>query len=304
MVSLKITQEDWMYGNHNNPHRNHGHSNDQGQVPYGQPPQSHGPQGHAPYGQAPHGQAGVMYGDQHAQYGDHVLYQDQRYEGDLSDPAVLAFAKKVYAYFGSALLTAAAAAFGGTLYVEHLIATDNAGAVGGLWIGSMAVFFISYLVVVFTRKAQSPLKTGLLYVFAGAAGLTLSPMLMHFVGSGMGMAIVIAFGITAVTFFGASVYVLTTNQDFRSIGGYLMVGLLVLIGLILMSFFVSFPSPLVHLMMAGGFILFVGFTLYDTSNVTRNHFYRQDAVTAAILLLFNFIMLFRYALYFLGMGRD
>jgi FtsH-binding integral membrane protein len=299
-----------MYGNQNNPNRNYGPQNDHDQVPYGHPPQGQPPQGHPQYGHQqygqpqyghPHqGQAGVMYGDPNAQYGDHVLYQDQRYEGDLSDPAVLAFAKKVYAYFGSALLTAAAAAFGGTLYVEHLIATDNPGAVSGLWIGSLVVFFASYLIVVFTRRAQSPLKTGLLYVFAGAAGMTLAPMLAHFVGSGMGMAVVIAFGIASVTFFGASVYVLATNRDFRSLGGMLLIGLLVLIGLILMSFFVTFPSTLSHILMAGGFILFVGFTLYDTSNVTRNHFYRQDAVTAAILLLFNFIMLFRYALYFLG----
>jgi FtsH-binding integral membrane protein len=279
-----------MYGNNNDPYRN----------PQQSPYQQGGSYPPAPRPYPNQGQEGVLYDN--GQYGEHALYQDQRYEGDLSDPAVLSFAKKVYAYFGSALLVAAGGALGGTVYAEQQIAAGNPGAVSTLWIGALVVFFASYLIVLFTRKSRSPLKTGLLYIFASAAGVTLAPLLAHMVGAGMGMTIVIAFGIASVTFFGVTVYVMTTNKDFRSLGGYLFIGLLILLGAIIMSFVVPFPSTLVQVICIAGFALFVGYTLYDTSTVTRDYFFRQDAVTPAMLLLFNFIMLFRYAL--LLLGRD
>jgi hypothetical protein len=53
-----------------------------------------------------------------------------------------------------------------------------------------------------------------------------------------------------------------------------------------------------------GLLVFVGFTLFDTSRVVRDNFYANDAVSAAINLLYDFVMLFRYALYFLGVSRD
>jgi FtsH-binding integral membrane protein len=245
-------------------------------------------------GQAGYGQPG--YGD------ENTLYVDQRYEGDLSDPAVLAFTKKVYLYFASALATATAAALGGSYAVTQLVAAGNTGAVNGIWMGSLAAFFISYLVVVFSRKSHSPLKTALLYVFATAAGGTLAPVLSIYVAAGMGMAIAYAFGLATVIFFGISVFVLTTGKDFRGLGGYLMVGIFAIIGLWLIGMFTNI-SGLSTLLMGLGFIVFIGFTFYDTSRVVRDNFYANDAVSPAINLLYDFVMLFRYALYFMG-GRD
>jgi hypothetical protein len=262
--------------------------------------QGQAPQQYPPYQPVAGAQAIPGYGQ--PMYGE-VAVADERFEGDLSDPAVAAFVKKVYLYFASALATATAAAFGTTVGAQQLVAAGNHGAVSGIWIGSLIAFFASYLIVVFSRKSHSPLKTGLLYVFAGAAGAMLAPMLMSYVDAGMGMAIVFAFGIATVTFFGITVYVLATGKDFRGLGGYLMVGIFVIVGLWIMSFFVSVPL-LPTLLMGLGLLVFVGFTLFDTSRVVRDNFYANDAVSAAINLLYDFVMLFRYALYFLGVSRD
>ena len=265
-------------------------------------------QGYQNYGpvEGAYPQQGYQAGQQYAAggYADSIQSGEGIYEGDLSNPAVAAFAKKVYAYFASALATATLAAFGGTLAVEHFVAAGNPGAVNGLWIGSLVAFFASYLIVVFSRKSHSPLKTGLLYVFASAAGFTLAPTLMYYVAAGMGMAIVMAFGIATVTFFGLTVYVLTTGKDFRSLGGLLVVGIFVVLGLSLMMLFGDFPNLLTQVGMGVGLLVFIGFTLYDTSRVVRDNYYNNDAVSAAINLLYDFVMLFRYALYFLGSSRD
>jgi len=274
----------------------------QPQTPYGRNPNAYPPQpyGAAPqYGQAQGAPADQYYGD--GQFADPAMVA---HAGDLSNPAVAAFARKVYLYFATSLATAMAAAFGGTLTVDHFIAQNNPGAVNGLWLGGMITFFVSYLVVVFTRKSHSPLKTALLYVFAGSAGAMLAPLLMAHVASGMGMAIVLALGVATVTFFGLTVYTFTTGKDFRGLGSYLFAGVLVLIGFILISMFVPFSSPLQMVLMGAGMLLFVGFTLFDTSRVVRDYYVANDAVSAAINLLYDFIMLFRYALYFLGSSRN
>src|SRR5690606_19568017 len=102
------------------------------------------------YAPVPHYQQG--YGHAQPGYGDeHTLYADPAIEGDLADPAVAAFAKRVYAYFGSALLTATAASAGGVAATDHLLATENYGALSGMRIGALVVFFASFLFVVFTR---------------------------------------------------------------------------------------------------------------------------------------------------------
>lgn len=237
-------------------------------------------------------------------YGGDVEFAGAPEAGDLSHPAVAAFTRKVYTYFGTALATAAAAAFGGTKVAEHYIAAGNPGVVTTMWIGGLVAFFASYLIVVFTRKNHSPLKTALLYVFAASAGAMTAPLLMAYVGAGMGMAIVLAFGIATVTFFGLTVFTFTTGKDFRSLGGILMVGLIFIIGMWLIGMFVGFPSFMSGLLMGAGLLLFIGFTLFDTSRVVRDYYVANDAVSAAINLLYDFIMLFRYALYFVGGSRD
>ena len=272
---------------------------------YNRNPNNRGYQSYGPvqgYGQQP----GIDAGPRMAAggYDDHVLMDNGYYEGDLANPAVTAFAKKVYAYFASALATATAASVGGVYATEHFIATEDYSSLSTMRLSALAVLFISVLIVVFTRKAHSPLKTGLLYVFAGASGVMIAPMLTFFMQAGMGMSIVFAFGIATTIWGGITVYVLATGKDFRGIGGYLFIGLLVLLGLILLNIFVPFPTPMSRLIMAGVLILFVGFTLYDTSRVTRDYFHANDAVGAALMLFYDFYILFKYIMYFMGGSRD
>lgn len=250
------------------------------------------------YGQAPRG-----YAPGYAQPGQPIDLYSTPYDGDLSDAAVVAFTKRVYAYFSAALATATVACLGGMFAVNQLIAAGQKGAVTTLAIGSLIGFFVSYLVVVFMRKNHSPLKVALLFIFATCAGFMTTPLVGAFVNAGMGMTVVAAFGITAVTFFGLTVYTLTTGQDFRSLGGMLLVGLIVLIGVSLMAIFIPGGGALHTLISVGGIILFIGFILFDTSMVTRNYFHSNDAISAAIQLFYDFFMLFRYILILLADRR-
>ncbi len=228
---------------------------------------------------------------------------DARYDGALEDSAVVAFTKRVYAYFSVALFVATAACLGGVYAMDHLIATGQAGLVSGFALGTLVVFFGSYLTVIFMRKNHSPLKLGLLYVFAASAGFMTTPLVGAFVHQGMGLTVVAAFAVTAVTFFGLTVYTLTTGRDFRNLGGALFLGLIVLLCLVLLNLFVPFASGMHRLIVVGGILLFIGFILYDTSQVTRAYFISNDAVTAALMLFYDFFALFKYILLLLADRR-
>lgn len=277
-----------MYPNQPNPN-NRGYQT-YGPVENAAPPQAY----NQPYGAPQHAAGG---------YADSIQTGEGVYEGDLSNPAVAAFAKRVYSFFASALATATAASVGGYYATEHFLATENISAIGTMRLASTVLFFASFLFVVFTRKSNSPLKTALLYVFAGACGVSIAPMLTFFMQAGMGMSIVFSFGIATVVWGGITVYVLSTGKDFRGLGGYLFAGLLLALGLIVVNIFVPFPTPISRLIMAGILILFVGYTFYDTSRVTRNYYHRNDAVGAALMLFYDFFILFQYILYFMGGSR-
>jgi len=236
-------------------------------------------------------------------YGPVAEIPEQHFDGSLGDSAVVAFTKRVYAYFTGALLTSTAACVGGMYAVEGLVSAGQGGTVKGLAIASMIGFFGTYLAVIFMRKNHSPMKVALLFAFATCAGFMTTPLVSAFVGAGMGMTVVGAFGIAATTFFGLTVYTLTTGRDFRSLGGMLMIGLFLMIGLILLNIFVPFSGGMHRLIVMGGIVLFIGFILFDTSMVTRDYFHSNDAISAAIQLFYDFFALFRYVLILLGDRR-
>lgn len=235
------------------------------------------------------------------------LYEDEATMGrdgeSLANADVATFVKKVYLWFAFALLTATGAAFGGTLLTEHFLVTGDTASFNGMRIGALAAFFISYFAVFLMRKTDSPLKRGMFFIFASAAGFMVAPAITYAIASGMGLVPVWAFGIATVTFFGLSVYVHTTGKDFRFLGTWLFAGLLVLLGAIILNIFVPFPNAISRLITIGVLVLFVGYTLYDTSKVTRDYYWRKDFIGAALMLFYDFFILFYYTMLLLMGNR-
>ncbi|MFT7623111.1 MAG: modulator of FtsH protease, partial [Myxococcota bacterium] len=103
-----------------------------------------------------------------------------------------------------------------------------------------------------------------------------------------------AFGITAGVFGGLSIYAYTTKTDFSWMRGVLFVGVIALIILSIVNFFVQ-SSIFTMAVSFLGVLIFSGYTLYDTQKIMRE--YPANAHIAAAMALFtNFIMLFMYIL--------
>lgn len=244
------------------------------------------------YGQ-PQGYGGYQ---QFTQQGEAAAPIDLMYEGSLSDPAVVAFTKRVYGYFTAGLLLATLAAVGGIYGTNHLVAAGQEKLLLPLLIGTGIANLISYLVIIFTRRSHSQFKVGLMGFYAGTLGLTLAPALAFYVGQGMGSVIAGALGITTVIFFGLTVYTLATGKDFRNLGGYLIGGVLLMLGLAVMSWLIPFGGIMTLVYCGLGIAVAVGYILWTTSRVTREFFYTQDAITPAAILLTSFVNLFWWIL--------
>ena len=265
--------------------------NNQGRPPaYGAPPQGY-QQG---YGQ-PQGYAQPGYGG--------AAVMEMPYEGSLSDPAVIAFTKRVYLYFTGGLLLATMAAIGGVYGTNHLVASGQEKLLMPLLIGTGIANIISYLIILFTRRNHSPFKLGLMVFYAATLGATLAPALAMYVGAGMGSLIAGALGITTVVFFGLTVFTLVTGKDFRSIGGLLIGGVLLMLGLALLSWLVPMGGMMYLAYCGLGIAVSVGYILWMTSRVTREYYMVNDAITPAVVLLTSFVNLFWFILRILSESR-
>jgi len=102
---------------------------------------------------------------------------------------------------------------------------------------------------------------------------------------------------TLLTFGGLSVYAFFTKRDFSFLRGMLVVGTFVLLGALIIGFFVE--SSGFHLVVSGfGVLLFAGYTLYDTQKVLRTY-PDGEHVAGAMTLFLDFVLLFVYILRFI-----
>ncbi len=148
---------------------------------------------------------------------------------------------------------------------------------------------------------------GLLCVFAftGFMGLTAGPTInayLTFFSNGAELVMTAAGG-TGVIFLALSGYVLTTRKDFSFMGGFLFVGLIVMIVASLANLFFQVAAVQLALS-AASILLFSGYILYDTSKII--HGGETNYIMATVQLFLDIYIIFMNLLHLLGAlsGRD
>ena len=167
----------------------------------------------------------------------------------------------------------------------------------GMTIGAFVTLFIVQ------KKADS--ASGLFWVFAftGLLGGSLGFILNAYIGLANGPALIMqALGGTALIFFGLSAYVLTTKKDFSFMGGFLMVGLMVVVIAAIANIFFAVPAVSLALSAAIVFIM-SGLILFDTSRII--HGGETNYIRATVSMYLNIYNLFTALLHLLGaFGND
>lgn len=210
-------------------------------------------------------------------------------------PAVrAAFLQKVYMTFAAGVALTMFIAF--FCLKQTLGSVESTGRLSGplMWVANhVFMTFLIYLGLAFAATAAARVKgiNVLVYAaFAAITGLFISPLFLVAFAKGGYAVIWNAFGLTALVFGGLTLYVFISGKDFSFMGGMLTVGLLVLIGFIVATFFFQAPAFVMGVTVAGLF-LFALFVLYDTSVIMR-HLGPSEWVAGALRLFLDFINMF------------
>jgi len=174
-----------------------------------------------------------------------------------------------------------------------------------VYLGSVILSFV--MLFILHRKQNSAAALPLTFAFTGLLGFGLGPILNHYLALPNGGQIVAtALGMTAITFFGLSAYVLTSRKDFSFMGGFLAAGMMV----VLIAMVALFVLPMFGVNVSGMHLAFsavvvllmAGFVLYDTSNIV--HGYYTNYVMATVSLYLSIYNLFVHLLSLVGAFSD
>ena len=159
------------------------------------------------------------------------------------------------------------------------------------------------LMFVVNKKADSASGIYWIFAFTGLMGASLGPMLNAYAAMPGGPALIMqALGGTALIFFALSGYALTSKKDFSFMGGFLMVGLIVVLVASLANIF--FQIPALSLAVSAAVIMIMsGLILFDTSRIINGG--ERNYIRATISLYLNIYNIFVHLLHLLGVfGSD
>ncbi len=193
-----------------------------------------------------------------------------------------------------------------TLLSLTLLFSAMTGAISmGLGVGRGAGLVTSLAALgllwfVLPKTAHSSAGLGVVFAITGLLGFGLGPVISSYLTLANGSQIVMtALGGTGAIFLGLSTYALTTKRDFSFMGGFLIVGMLVVLGAALLNIFLAVPA-LSLTISAVVVMLMSGFILYDTSRMVNGG--ETNYVLATISLYLNILNLFTSLLHLLGLS--
>lgn len=157
------------------------------------------------------------------------------------------------------------------------------GAIGLLWF-------------VLPRTANSAAGIPVIFAFTGLIGLGMAPMLNMYLAVNPSV-VSTALGGTGVIFLGLSGYALTTRKDFSFMGGFLMVGMVVVLVAALANIFLQ--MPVMGLVVSGAIVMLMsGLILYQTSSIINGGETNYIMATASLFL--SIINMFQALLHLLS----
>ncbi len=141
------------------------------------------------------------------------------------------------------------------------------------------------------------------FVFTGFMGYTLGPLVNVYLSLPNGGALVgQALGLTAGAFIGLSMYALVTRKDFQFLSGFLVTGVIVIMGGVLINYFAQIPA--LSIVISCAVVLFASaLILWETSSVI--HGGETNYIRATVGLYVSIYNLFASLLHLLGIfGGD
>ncbi|MGO4699136.1 Bax inhibitor-1 family protein [Paenibacillus sp. 2TAB26] len=180
-------------------------------------------------------------------------------------------------------------------------------SVGGMYIGTMLpsaaripLFIVEIgliIAIMFLRKSTA-IGYSLMYVFMIVSGATLQFSLSYYIAS-MGTSVVIqTVSVAVLVYAGLAIYATYSKEDFRFLGGFLFASLIGLIVIGLMQFIFPFGGMMETIYAGFGLLIFIGYTLYDFSRMSKEGFEDKDIPLMIVNIYLDLVNIILFALRF------
>lgn len=171
----------------------------------------------------------------------------------------------------------------------------------------MSLIALGLIWFVLPKTANSPSGLFVVFAFTGLIGASLGPIINHYLATANGTSIVMqALAGTAITFLGLSGYTLISQKDFSFLRGFIVIGVMVMIfvmlALIIAPFFGIDISAVSLAYSAGVILLMSAIILYQTSAII--HGGETNYLLATTSLYLAIINIFTSLLHLLGAADD
>ena len=174
----------------------------------------------------------------------------------------------------------------------------NLGSIAAL-VMMLAAFGVLFIV---NKKADTAAGLGWIFAFTGLMGASLGPVLNTYAALQNGPIIIMqALGATALIFFALSAYAMHTKKDFSFMGGFLMVGLIVVVIASIANIFLSIPALSITIS-AVAVLVMSGLILFDTSRIINGG--ETNYIRATVALYLDVFNLFVHLLSLFGLMSD
>ncbi|MDP9729185.1 Bax inhibitor-1 family protein [Alicyclobacillus tolerans] len=170
---------------------------------------------------------------------------------------------------------------------------------------SIAMFaeIIMIVVAMFLQRRRT-IGYPFVFSFTFISGLTLYPTIAYYTqtyGSGL---VLEALGVTAISFLVASIVASRSSMDFSFLGGFLFIGLIALILMGIVSFFVHFGTTGQLIYSFIGIAIFIGYILFDVNRLSKYGVAEQYVPWIVLSLYLDIINLFLFILQFFGVSSN
>ena len=214
---------------------------------------------------------------------DQIQFSSSSKESALATNKVL---RNTYALLSMTLIFSAVTA---TMAISSNAAPMN-------WIIQLVVLFGTLFAL--HKFKNSVWSIPLVFFFTGFLGYTAGPIVNFYLGMANGGDIVTtALAMTGITFLGLSAYAISSRKDFSFMGGFLMIGLILVVIASVANIFFAIPA-LSLAISAVGVLVFSGFILYDTSRMVNGG--ETNYVMMTVSLYLNIYNLFLMLLHLTG----
>jgi modulator of FtsH protease len=170
---------------------------------------------------------------------------------------------------------------------------------GGAFLLGLIGGLVSLLILTFVRE-HAPWNLIFLFLFASLEGLVLGGILQTYLAAGLGDLVLAAASATGVVVLVAGGIGYTTKRNLAGLGGFLFIGLLVVILASVVGLFVHLTVLEIGISAAAA-LLFTGFLVFDLNRIARTPAVsRGTAIMLAVSVYLDVFNLFLNILNLLG----